>query len=561
MKKSGISNPNLDFSQYSPHVYAHDFSGAQTVTNQYAARNAPISAAEFHGEAASFDSSRSKGLQTFGQDFHPSSTSLRESTAMISHSMPAISGSGVYRHSNWWDGSRGAAQPSLSTTSGELTRTSSRASHMTRQSSIAGTSSRGDFELPQPETLSHVSNLDSDRGEFHPCRCTSLIDPAKGMKIGLVDDASPYFPTPSNRVEYESSSPLPFSSCPLNVPVSYPTTVASHFPVSVSSSFPPQSHFPSSAQLDLALEGMLPYDLHPSLDARRLAPKPTQEPGVISRPRLPMSPFMTSVQYNDGTQRKRVAIPPRSPYTRPTYPKKYCPHCSEHPEGFRGEHELRRHVDRAHTTSRKVWVCVNASQDSDFLANCKACRNNKKYGAYYNAAAHLRRAHFNPRKHRGRGRGRSDEKRGGKGGGDHPPMDELKPYLKEVDEIVNEKCNTAPVEDWFESPTSEPTPFLSSNDFEFAYDGMRAQSRRASDVPYLHQHLNRSIPSTLRSNTWQSQVSNQHDVPHPSVTFSAFSDTSVTADYQQPETYHQQCSTTPNFTFDDSDLYLPMTSC
>ena len=56
------------------------------------------------------------------------------------------------------------------------------------------------------------------------------------------------------------------------------------------------------------------------------------------------------------------------------------------------------------------------------------------YGAYYNAAAHLRRAHFHPRK-RGR-KGKHDEKRGGKGGGDDPPMDILKQkWMKEV-EIV-----------------------------------------------------------------------------------------------------------------------------
>jgi hypothetical protein len=43
----------------------------------------------------------------------------------------------------------------------------------------------------------------------------------------------------------------------------------------------------------------------------------------------------------------------------------------------------------------------------------------KQYGAYYNAAAHLRRAHFSPH-------------RGGKASGDWPPMSVLKDWMREV---------------------------------------------------------------------------------------------------------------------------------
>lgn len=72
---------------------------------------------------------------------------------------------------------------------------------------------------------------------------------------------------------------------------------------------------------------------------------------------------------------------------RTSVPKLICPHCNDHPDGFRGEHELQRHVSRAHSKIRKVWVCVDSSPDRSFLANCKACRTKKRYGAYYNAAA------------------------------------------------------------------------------------------------------------------------------------------------------------------------------
>jgi hypothetical protein len=62
---------------------------------------------------------------------------------------------------------------------------------------------------------------------------------------------------------------------------------------------------------------------------------------------------------------------------------------------------------------------------------CLACRAGKTYGANYNAAAHLRRAHFNPPKNKRGGRGKKSEGRGGMGGGHWPPMDELKNWMFE----------------------------------------------------------------------------------------------------------------------------------
>jgi hypothetical protein len=93
-----------------------------------------------------------------------------------------------------------------------------------------------------------------------------------------------------------------------------------------------------------------------------------------------------------------------------------------------------------HARVRKVWVCVDISCDKKFLANCKACRNGKRYNANYNAAAHLRRTHFNPRQ-RGRGDcGKDGEKRGGQGGGNQPPMEVLKLWMRETIERADERC-------------------------------------------------------------------------------------------------------------------------
>ncbi|KAH7410456.1 hypothetical protein DE146DRAFT_628961 [Phaeosphaeria sp. MPI-PUGE-AT-0046c] len=117
---------------------------------------------------------------------------------------------------------------------------------------------------------------------------------------------------------------------------------------------------------------------------------------------------------------------------RPSHPNIICQYCTERPEGFHNTHELDRHVARAHATRRKGYICVDFSTDKQFLASCKHCRNKKVYLAYYNAAAHLRRAHFHPPKHSMNGR--PDEGPGGIGSGDYPSMEYLKMHwIKEVE--------------------------------------------------------------------------------------------------------------------------------
>jgi hypothetical protein len=196
-----------------------------------------------------------------------------------------------------------------------------------------------------------------------------------------------------------------------------------------------------------------------SKTARRISEQTAQNTRLIA-PKVPSTKNsvvkkdnhrMIRISSEDGTS-KEVAAIPKASFQRPPRPKTYCHLCSDQPEGFHGEHELRRHIERVHSVVRKVWVCVDISPDKTFLANCKACRNGKRYGANYNAAAHLRRTHFNPCQRGRGGRGKDSEKRGGKGGGNLPPMDVLKHWMEQREEVVLEN---AP---YIDEPSSDVPP-------------------------------------------------------------------------------------------------------
>ena len=139
---------------------------------------------------------------------------------------------------------------------------------------------------------------------------------------------------------------------------------------------------------------------------------------------------LVRIKSADGSSKELMAIA-RNNYSRPQKEKVKCTMCNKRPNGFRGDHELHRHYERHHCVSRKVWVCVDSSEDKTRLAKCKACCAQKEYGAYYNAAAHLRRVHFHPRTKCRKVKGAAEEKRGGKGGGDSPSMEFLKSWMEE----------------------------------------------------------------------------------------------------------------------------------
>jgi hypothetical protein len=146
-----------------------------------------------------------------------------------------------------------------------------------------------------------------------------------------------------------------------------------------------------------------------------------------------MSPAkIVEVAAEDGTRQKRAQISRASRRQPKETSKVSCPICDDHKEGFHGDHELRRHIDRTHKGFRKVFICKDISPNGTFLAKCQRCRNRKTYGANYNAAAHLRRVHFNPCDMLKGGRGKVSLSRGGIGGGDQPPMDVLRNWMFET---------------------------------------------------------------------------------------------------------------------------------
>lgn len=314
--------------------------------------------------------------------------------------------------------------PSTPTT-GELTSGTTLASGMSRQHSLAST----DFCLDFSDMLrvrSRISSCSSS-GVQSPLDVSPSWMKSNEDGIGLPSHDQ-FLQFTGGIVDGVQFSPS-FSSAPVEAPLLHMSSNVEETGMERSPS--DESHTSaSSSHLRVARR------THEQLTyaSRPIAPK-RPDSKVTGSNHPPPQHITFRIESADGSS-KDVAMIPKATYQRPAHPRVMCTRCNERPEGFKGEHELRRHVDRAHGILRKTWVTVDISPDHKFLANCKACRTGKKYGAYYNAAAHLRRTHFNPRK-RGRGaKGKNEEKRGGKGGGDHPSMEVLKMWMKEVEEVV-----------------------------------------------------------------------------------------------------------------------------
>ena len=338
---------------------------------------------------------------------------------------------------------------------GELTNGSTITSNMSRESSLVSGSLCGGFDMMAIH--SQRSNM-SDWSIVEEQSSNKLQQP---LDISN-DDFNLLNSTRSHLIDHTGgimdSSDGSSLAIPSIIPTSVPLASELDDDIEMTRSASTESNTSSQSRASRRRQEQLLQSSRP------IAPKLSDE--VLAMTRQASSEHrMIRVKSADGSIQEKVSIS-KTQHNRPTHEKVKCTKCNEKPDGFRGPHELQRHTDRAHRMLRKAWVCIDISQKKDFLASCKACRQNKKYGAYYNAAAHLRRTHFNKRERGRKGKGKNEENRSGKGGGDHPSMDVLKMWMQEIDEFVPENLEQVDLET-MDQLYEDSTPAASSQPNQF----------------------------------------------------------------------------------------------
>lgn len=170
----------------------------------------------------------------------------------------------------------------------------------------------------------------------------------------------------------------------------------------------------------------------------------------------------------------------------------------------------------------KKWICVQPQQQNSPdipkpvvpLHKCKACTTQKKkYGAYYNAAAHLRRAHFRPKATKGRAKTSKVEdtqKRGGKAGGDWPSMVELKFWMMEVEEPATDfPLTSAQQQEADESDDDDP---FNLDEHLMSANTMNSISSGSFDTPFAMSDASFSIYPSPTNNELFSMQNMQLDL-------------------------------------------------
>ena len=311
---------------------------------------------------------------------------------------------------------------------------------MSRENSLA-TSFYGQVGMMRAN--SGVSEIESPQ---NMCRQDSQykdIFSSDSLGVGLPFDSSIYFAhTEGTAIEDPSTPALNVEQIQLPAASEIDTGMRRE---TWSSSIPALGHVRSPSSLDLHTKMSRDASAESNVSSiSRISRRSQEQVAQAARPiapkDVPESPSSkssaSSLSGGQDMLRQRSAPEPkvsipRLQYNRQAKEKLKCDRCNKNPDGYRGSHELHRHMALDHNFSRTAWVCVDISPDG-FLSGCAACESKKTYGQDYNAAAHLRRFHFHPRSEIRRTNMDPEEKRGGKGGGKDPPMSECRRWMRKI---------------------------------------------------------------------------------------------------------------------------------
>ncbi|KAK4077753.1 uncharacterized protein Triagg1_3447 [Trichoderma aggressivum f. europaeum] len=373
--------------------------------------------------------------------------------------------------------SRPSATPSMITTSTGP----EQALPMTRENSFVQTSPRVDITR-MPSSASYADSLSGHAmAEFQQSNFSdpfNLSEDLLAVGCGFTNPTTMQY----SPLEYQTSMSPTF-------------TAASMYPSPPGAAFMHRGDSISSVRSTSSLANRAREAQKRILQAQSTSIAPMPQPLPPSPPRATHGKRTTQ----QGTKAKQ----------KPKHPKLLCEFCNEHPDGFRGDHELRRHTIAKHCPIVKRFVCRDPRETGIPtvltplypLAQCKTCASKKQYNVYYNAAAHLRRAHFTekPRRRKadmstgeeGAEEGaekraeKKTEKRGNKGGGKWPPMSDLKVWFLDTEVEVEGSASMVtgdnPPDEGSLSPATASTTHMSTSPDSFG------QGDFAMPVSYVDQ--------------------------------------------------------------------------
>ena len=351
---------------------------------------------------------------------------------------------------------------------------------MSRENSLA-TSFCGAFEMMRAN--SGVSEIDSPQTMCrHDSHYNSFSPDGQGVSPPF--DPSIYFAhAEGTAIEDSGASTLPIEQLQFRAASDFDTGIKSDFS-SFSMPAVEQVHSPSSLDLHTKMARNASSESNTS-SISRVSRRSQEQVAQAARPIAPKdvaeSPTKQSSSSSSSGQdmlRQRSApepkvLIPKLQYNRQAKEKLKCSICNKNPDGYRGSHELHRHMALDHNTFRTAWICVDISRDG-FLSGCAACEAKKAYGQDYNAAAHLRRFHFHPRSEIRRTNVDPEEKRGGKGGGKDPPMSECRRWMKKIQ---------VPGKDYTALPDSAVNDAAEDGEENREWEGEQAETLGDSSLP------------------------------------------------------------------------------